>query len=65
MAENIPPDHLNALYNHSAKGLVDYMIVNDQDIPDYFSEICPGGPAVEIDWDKLAKLSVRCCQPTN
>ena len=29
-------DHLQAIYDHAAEDLVDYIIVNDQEIPEYF-----------------------------
>ena len=54
-------DHLKALYRHSANGLANYIIVNDQVVPDYFSAkyALEGAKPVEIDREKLAKLNVK------
>ncbi|MFY9121131.1 MAG: YvcK family protein, partial [Syntrophomonadaceae bacterium] len=54
-------DHLEALYNHAAYGLVDYIIVNNQEIPDSFKDkyASEGAEAVEIDRERLQKLEVR------
>ncbi|QNB46868.1 uridine diphosphate-N-acetylglucosamine-binding protein YvcK [Thermanaerosceptrum fracticalcis] len=54
-------DHLKAIYRHSAPGLVDYIIVNNERIPEYFSEkyAQEGAKGVEVDMHKLNKLNVK------
>ncbi|MFY9378011.1 MAG: gluconeogenesis factor YvcK family protein [Peptococcia bacterium] len=54
-------DHLQAIYDHAAEDLVDYIIVNDQEIPEYFQAkyALEGAEAVEIDRERLQKLNVR------
>jgi len=54
-------DHLKALFRHSAPGLANYIIVNDQEVPEYFSAkyALEGSQPVEVDREKLAKLNVR------
>jgi len=54
-------DHLKALYRHSSQGLVQYIIVNDQEIPEYFSikYAMEGARPVDIDRERLAKLNVK------
>jgi len=57
-------EHLKAVYSHSLPGLVDYMIVNNQKAASFvkgeddIEEI----KYVEIDQDKIAKMSVKLLQ---
>ncbi|MGI6587244.1 MAG: gluconeogenesis factor YvcK family protein [Peptococcia bacterium] len=57
-------DHLEALYNHSVEGLVDYMIVNDKKVPSaaMTKYILEGAKIVEIDREKIATMPVRLIQ---
>ena len=57
-------DHLEALYQHSAPGLVDYMIVNNKKVPaSYVTKYAlEGAKAVEIDREKIAQMDVQLIQ---
>ena len=54
-------DHLQALYRHSAPDLVDYIVVNDQDVPEPYREryAAVGAVPVEIDRVRLQKMNVK------
>ncbi len=54
-------DHLQALYRHSAPDLVDYIVVNDQDVPEPYREryAAEGAVPVEIDRVRLQKMNVK------
>lgn len=47
--------HLDALEKHSARGIVDYIVVNDAEIPEYVRELYAAENAepVAVDMDKL------------
>lgn len=49
--------HLDALEKHSAKGIVDYIVVNDAEIPEYVRELYAAENAepVAVDMDELEK----------
>lgn len=53
--------HLQAIYSHSAYGLVEYIIVNSEKIPAAFRKkyAAEGAGAVEIDGERLDKLGVK------
>ena len=54
-------DHLQAIYHHTGPGLVEYIIVNNKDIPDFHKEkyAREGAKAVEADPEKLHRLNVN------
>lgn len=54
-------EHLQAIYRHTKKGLVDYIIVNAEEIPPEFLEkySAEGAQAVEVDMEKLERLKVK------
>jgi uncharacterized cofD-like protein len=56
--------HLEALYNHSEPSFVDYIIVNNKKVPPaYLAKYAlEGAKPVEIDQEKMAKMSVRLIQ---
>lgn len=49
--------HLDALEKHSARGIVDYIVVNDAEIPEYVRELYAAENAepVAVDMDELEK----------
>lgn len=53
--------HLKALYRHSTPDIVDYMILNNQEIPVGFKKKYAedGARPVEIDKERLSKLNIR------
>ena len=53
-------DHLKAIYHHTGPGLVEYIIVNNKETPDYYKEkyAREGAKPVEIDHEKLRRLNV-------
>lgn len=57
-------DHLKALYAHSAPGLVDYMIVNNQKVlPLYANKYAAEGAyVVKVDRKRIAQMGVRLIQ---
>ena len=57
-------DHLEALYNHSLQGMVDYMIVNNKRVPAVYVNkyALEGAKVVEIDREKLAAQHVQLIQ---
>ncbi|NLO76144.1 MAG: YvcK family protein [Clostridia bacterium] len=57
-------DHLEALYNHSVPGLVDYMIVNTKKVPAAYVNkyALEGAKVVEIDREKLASQQIQLIQ---
>ncbi len=57
-------DHLKALYAHSAPGLVDYMIANNQKVlPLYANKYAAEGAyVVKVDRKRIAQMGVRLIQ---
>ncbi|MDD2432754.1 MAG: YvcK family protein [Clostridia bacterium] len=57
-------EHLEALYHHTVKGLVDYMIVNNKKVPSatMTKYILEGAKLVEIDREKIATMPVQLIQ---
>ncbi|MDX9873034.1 MAG: YvcK family protein [Clostridia bacterium] len=53
--------HLQAIYQHTKKGLVDYIIVNAEEIPPELLQkySAEGAQAVTVDTDKLERLKVK------
>ena len=54
-------DHLRAIYHHAGPGLVEYVIVNNKEIPAYYKEkyAREGAGVVRVDLEKLGKLNVK------
>lgn len=54
-------DHLKALLRHGKPGLIEYVIVNNEEIPESFKEkyAQEGAAAVEVDREKLSRYNVK------
>jgi uncharacterized cofD-like protein len=57
-------DHLKALYAHSAPGLVDYLIANNQKIPPHYANkyAAEGAYLVKVDRKRISQLGVCLIQ---
>lgn len=54
-------DHLKAIYKHSAPDLVEYIILNNKEIPEHLTAryALEGASAVRIDIEKLSNMNVK------